>query len=201
MSRSYRTEKVSRIATRRLRKNSSGELILPRIVERRPAKGDAHPIPAGVIRRILGVVPVEYVYGLRLIELRARQNSVGLPFAFYRPGERKIVIYSVPPVWEFELLPPSLRRSLKRFHAAIADSPARTMSRITWNPPEFRTVWFAAEVLAHEFGHHLRFQYRHKNGRFGRRVDEELVAQLHSERFMKKEIARLRARRRKVSGS
>lgn len=77
MSRSYRTLKESMLAKRRLIKNKNGEIILPRVIERRPASGDVHPLSKTAIRGILKKLPLEYVYGLKHIELRARNSEVG----------------------------------------------------------------------------------------------------------------------------
>jgi hypothetical protein len=52
MSRSFRTQKESVIAARRIKKDQQGDIILPRIIERKPAFGDIHPISKTAIKRI-----------------------------------------------------------------------------------------------------------------------------------------------------
>ena len=64
---------------------------LPRIVARKPKSGDIHPLPKSVLAHALKTIPVEYLYGLSRMELRARHGSrIGEPVAVYRPDEKVI---------------------------------------------------------------------------------------------------------------
>src|SRR5438552_12590494 len=75
MSRSYRTQKESIIARRRV-------TMLPRVIERPPAFGDIHPLAGRTVRCLFRRIPLEYLYGLARIELRPRQTAaVGQPLA------------------------------------------------------------------------------------------------------------------------
>lgn len=95
MSRSFRTEKESVAAARRIERTEDGGVILPRIVERRPKPGDSHPLPKRALQALLQKIPVEYLYGLKRIELRARWD--GMEFlACYVPQQREIRLYSLP---------------------------------------------------------------------------------------------------------
>jgi len=86
------------LATRRFPRDRDGGALFPRIVERRPRPGDVHPLAYGYLSALLNYQRVDYVYGLRKIELRPRVSSqVGDPYGFYRRSERLIVLYSVPP--------------------------------------------------------------------------------------------------------
>ena len=142
---------------------------------------------------MLAETPVEYWHGLTAIELRARTDSVGEPFAFYRISERIIVLYSLPRVWALPKLSRWLRRSLRRFTAEIEEDG--TGVRVSWPSPALLAVWFYCEVLTHELGHHKRNQYRQKIGRLGRLRDEETVADLHAGRLTHQLFARVRAKR------
>jgi hypothetical protein len=153
----------------------------PRVIERKPRRGDAHPLSSAQVRRILARVPAEQHHGLQRIELRPRTTSVGKPFAEYRRDERIIVLYSLPADgwWlpsDFDLVP--LR--LDRYQARVSSDD--TGSNISWRSPSQLALWFWVEVLAHELGHHMRNQYRRSYPRFARLRDEESVADLHSRR-------------------
>jgi hypothetical protein len=93
MSRSRNTEKESVRAARGIGRDEEGELSLPRIIVRKPRRGDIHPLPKSILVRLLKHVPVEYFYGLSRIELRARQGKIGDPFGAYGRDEKAIILY------------------------------------------------------------------------------------------------------------
>ena len=172
----------SEAAHRRTSKNKAGAIIFPRIIERRPRRGDMHPLNGRAVRAILRQIPLEYLYGLSRIELRARTSDVGVPFGQYRRDEKAIILYSLPSLWIFPSLNPTMRHSLSRFYAKIEPTPEGLVC-VTWPKDCLMSLWFYCEVMAHELGHHYRWQYRHRNGRKGSRVDEEIVADLHAKRL------------------
>lgn len=182
MSRSYRSQKESVTAERRIARTADGSPQLPRIIERAPAPGDSHPIPKRVLRHFLERVPVEFIYGLSRIELRARELPlIGAPFGSYWVGERAIVLYSLPPTFQCRSLTADFRRSLNRFHAKV-ESHSEGFT-ISWPEPAIMSLWFYSFVFTHELGHHFVEQYKTKNSRIRSRNAEELVADLHAERF------------------
>jgi hypothetical protein len=151
---------------------------LPRIIERRPRRGDLHPLSGAQVRRILGRLLDEQHRGLRRIELRPRVEAVGKPFAEYRRDERIILLFSLPcDGWwlprEFDIEPLRLDRYGARIYAQSHGTS------VIWRSPQTLALWFWIEVLAHELGHHVRNQRRK---RFARVRDEESVADLHSRR-------------------
>lgn len=182
MSRSYRSQKESVTAERCIQRVTDGSPVLPRIIERAPAPGDSHPLSKRVLGRLLQRVPVEFIYGLSRIELRARElPRIGAPFGSYWISERAIVLYSLPSVFHFRTLSADFRRSLNRFHAVIkSDSDGFTIS---WPEPAVMSLWFYSYVFTHELGHHFIEQYKSKNSRIRSRNAEELVADLHAKRF------------------
>jgi|SRR5689334_18589970 len=198
MTRSYRTDKEPRVASRRVRRNDDGTPVLPRVVERRPAPGDTHPLPSRFVRRVLERVPLEYTYALTAIELRARPGKVGEPFGLYRPDERSIVLYSLPDEWHVSALSRSLRESIRRFHGTVEESQGTIT--VKWASSEIRALWFYSYVFAHELGHHKRFYYRRRNGARGRLSDEETVADLHARRLTDQLMKAFRAARRSRAG-
>lgn len=97
MTRSYRTQKRSRLAERRIERTAEGEVRYPRVIARQPRRGDSHPLSSAFVRGLIKLAPIEYCYGLARIELRARQSEVvGEPFGYYMKDEKAIVLYSLP---------------------------------------------------------------------------------------------------------
>src|SRR5258705_771790 len=193
MSRSYRSQKESAIATRRIPRRDDGSAALPRIVERAPARADVHPLAKATLARLLSKLPVEYLYGLSRIELRARQgNEVGKPFASYWKDERAIILYSLPTVWRFRSMSPEFMRSLVKFHADFQFE--EEMIVVSWRDNCVMSLWFYCDVFTHELGHHFVRQYQNKNSRIRSRTQEEHVAKLHARRFTDQLFAAHRAK-------
>lgn len=194
MSDSYRTEKESIAAARRIKRNSNGQIVYPRVVVKPPTLGDAHPLTRRDLSKLFQEIPLEYLYGLNRIELRGRlNNEIGRPFGQYSPTEKVITLFSLPYEWRFQSLKQGFRSSLLRFYPQIVDEDDSVIVR--WPKPEIMSLWFYLDVFTHELGHHYRVQYRHKNGGLGRYKDEELVAELHAERFTNKLFEKARAKR------
>lgn len=181
MSRSHGTDKPAVRARRRIARDADGVPALPRVVALRPRRGDAHPLDGPQVRRLLGRLPLEQLYGIERVELRARIGGVGRPFAEYRRDERAVVLFSLPvDEWwlprDFDAGPLRLARYQARVHAE------RSGTLVQWRSPASLALWFWIEVLAHEIGHHVRNQYGRRYPRFARLRDEESVADLHSRR-------------------
>jgi len=182
MSNSYRTQKESIAAERLIERDEAGKPRLPRVIERAATPGDTHPIPKRVLRRVLTEIPIEYVYGLSRIEMRARQEpGIGRPFGCYVHSERAIILYSLPPVWHFDRLADDFRQSLERFHARIVPSSPGFI--IMWPEPGLLALWFYSYVFTHELGHHFAEQYKAKNGVMPSRSVSERSADLHARRL------------------
>jgi hypothetical protein len=173
-----------------------GEFQVARVVERRPRPGDVHPLGKGLIECMLMIVPVEFVVGLRRIELRARNGPVGLPYAEYRPDERAIVVYSVPREWRCEQLADSARRSMRRHGALVTRADGGW--RVYWSESARLDRWFTTVVVFHELGHHFDRQYRRRRGwTRGRRYSEAFADQTvaHIFRAFRREMDRLKRAR------
>ena len=148
----------------------------------RPTPGDRHPLTKRSLAGLPTRIPVEYLYGLSRIQLRARQRpAVGEPFGRYRIRTRDILLFSLPPVWYCKPLDPYFRASYEKFDAVI-DQEGEGF-RISWRSPAALSLWFYCEIFTHELGHHFVEQYRAKNGRIASARHEELVADLRARRF------------------
>lgn len=178
MARSYRTQPKWKIAARNIGRNSSGEPILPRVVVRRPHIGDGHPLSKGKLVQLLRGQPLELVYGLRLIEMRARQGVVGHPFAAYSPRSKTIRLYSLPLQITFTALSQRERNCLDISGASIENVPTGFL--VSWPDWASMGFWFYHYVFLHELGHHHRMQYPYKTGRPRRRSEEEFLADRES---------------------
>jgi hypothetical protein len=198
MSRSYRSQKESAIAARRVERRADGTVALPCVIEREPASGDIHPLSKQTVTRLLEKVPVEYVYGLSRIELRARQGSeIGRPFGCYWKDERAIILYSLPTVWRLRSISKDFAQSLAKFYADLKFEEEAVV--VSWRDDTVMGLWFYCDVFAHELGHHFAEQYKTKNGKVHGRRFQEFVAELQARRFTEDLFARYN--RRKTSAN
>jgi hypothetical protein len=194
VARSFRTQQPAALAARRMARDEEGKPELPRIIIRRPKRGDRNPFTTRSLTNMLrSEVPLEYLHGLTRIELRARPGEVGEPFAYYIRDEKAIVIHSLPLQWSWDYLPPrSLVKSMTRFYADF--ELTEDSVRVTWPSMEVLSLWMFVHVLAHELGHHYRTQYRIRRGSWKHRRHEELVADLHSARFLDRFTKKMKER-------
>jgi hypothetical protein len=117
MSQSYHPAPERETARRRIRRSSGDSIRLPRIIARRPARGDIHPLTRKTLTGLLPHLPIEYLNGLDRIELRPRaQPNIGRPYGSYWIDERAIILYSLPRSWHASTLGNS-RALLEQYHA------------------------------------------------------------------------------------
>jgi len=186
MSRSYRTQKESVIAERRMPRDNNGDIEYPRVVERKASRGDIHPLSKSALNRLFrNMLPIEYLYGLKRIELRPRKNSrIGCPFGEYQWDERVIRLYSLPLEWNLDYFDKELLDSITKYHKNIG--PAESGERliyVKWPEEPMLGMWYYSYVLTHELGHHFNEQYKAKKKRLQTFRHEEMVADLHSKRL------------------
>lgn len=154
MSRSYRTQKKSITVENKILRDLNGSIVLPRIIVRKPKRGDIHPISKRDLLRALEKTPTEYLYGISRIELRLRQSEeIGKPFAYYSKRDKSIVSYSLPANWSFKTLSSGLRKSISRYYGIIEESPDGV--QVKWPERIILSLWFLEEVVNHELGHHF----------------------------------------------
>jgi hypothetical protein len=176
MSDSYRTQREDRVAVRR-----GAKVPRLRIVETAPYPGDVHPLSKIEIERFLKKLPEGVTYGLRSIELRARNHRVGSPFACYRGRDRSILLYSLPREWKCRFSFSALIDEVKEYGAVV--KPTKPTPTIVWTRLKDLKRWYSYDVLAHDVAHHFRRHFLHKNGHLGREWEEERVVDQPVERF------------------
>jgi hypothetical protein len=193
MGRSRNTEKESVWAGRRISRNEDGEPCLPRIIARKPRRGDVHPLPKSILAGALRTIPIEYIYGLSRIELRARQGRIGDPFGAYGRDEKTIIFYSLPRLWVVDLMSEGGQKDLEAFGAKVSQHGRQW--HVYWPSEAGLAVWFFKEVVTHELGHHFCNQYEKKRGRIRGVKFREMNANLHSLRLTREMFNRLKRRR------
>ena len=186
MSRSYRTQKRSVLTARQISMDSSGRPRLPRVIERKPFPGDSQPISKTFLRNTLRHLPIEYLYGLKRIELLPRTSAeIGQPYACYLTDEKAIRIYSLPMIWTWEDMFTDIIRQWdmrNRWGAEISRQGDGVM--VKWPDNQCRELWFFVNVFIHELGHHFRNQYPSMTKRAAKEYEEK-IADLHSERYFR----------------
>ena len=160
---------------------------LPRIIERKPYPGDSDPISKTFLRNTLRHLPIEYLYGLKRIELLPRTSAeIGRPYASYVVSEKAIRIYSLPMIWSWEDMFTDMLGQWdmrNRFGAEISRQGKGVT--VKWPNRQCRELWFFVNVFMHELGHHYRNQYPSMTKRAARK-HEEIIANLHSQRYFRK---------------
>jgi hypothetical protein len=162
MSRTWKTEPSTNLARMRVRRGPDGRPRPPRIIVHPPAPGDVHLLDKRLLLKLLPYLPVDYRYGLRVIELRGRTSAtVGNPYATYTWKEKAIRLYSTPGVaWPIPIGTPRARRIYEAFGATIRHEEERQV--ILWPSRTDAARFLFGYVFAHELGHHFEYQYRFK---------------------------------------
>jgi hypothetical protein len=105
-------------------------------------------------------LPIEYFYGLKEIELRARTQGVGEPFGKYSCRSKKIILYSVPKYqWNIKKPTKGLIAALRCYHAKVKKVESGII--VEWKE-SFLLTMFYLSILFHELGHHYMHQYKCK---------------------------------------
>lgn len=196
MSRTAKTLPPDNYALICHRLDEDGLPVLPRVIRRKPRPGDIHPLSPEDVRNVLLCAPAAYIYGLRGVELRARQGEIGEPYGVYLRDERRIRLYSCPPrIWGFTAQAwPNHKGVLSRGARRVADQGDTGRVLIEWNNPgELWVVYI--RILFHELGHHYVNQYRSSRGRPGTRRRNERLADLHDRKIYTNLIRRIDKRR------
>lgn len=197
MAKSYRSKPEHIIAKSNIARDADGHILMPHIIQRKPAYGDIHPLDKATIKIILRKIPIEYVYGLKRIELRTRDGKCGRlkwsqPLGYYLPIEKTIWLYSYPIRGSVEgATLEEVRDSLCAFSEfGFAPDLQKNKDKVIeyhW-PNHFGLGLWYSRLLFHELGHHFVEQYRHKNSRIKGWEQEELVANLHRSRMFREQI-------------
>jgi hypothetical protein len=194
LSNTYRDAAPQVRARRNVARDDDGAPRLPRIVLRRPRRGDIHPLSPARIRELLRALPVEQIYKLERIELRPRTcDIVGFPFAEYFGPERMIVLYSLP-TGEYDWFYWLARKQEVQRILKLPDYARYRQTRygvsVHWDEPGSLARWLEEDVLMHELGHHWRNVYEATWPRWRRRRDEERVAEARARRAVQRRLKR-----------
>jgi len=120
MSKSYRTQKESVVAERRIKRDKENDPIYPPVVVKTAKQGDIHPLTKTDLMRLFKHIPLKYLYGVRRIELKPRLTTqIGDPFGQYSMPEKVVTLFSLPLEWHLTSVSDWLRNSISRFHAEI----------------------------------------------------------------------------------
>jgi hypothetical protein len=113
-----------------------------------------------MIIRVYNKLPIEYFYGLKEIELRARSSDIGKPFGKYRCYAKKIILYSVPEKqWNIANPTEGFIEALHRYHAKISNVEGGII--VEWKAGLWLSMFYL-NILFHELGHHYMHQYKCK---------------------------------------
>jgi len=183
MEKTYKTEPRQMIASRRMPRDKEGRFVFPRVIVRKPKKGDYHPLSARDIRIAFKKLPLEFFYGLKEIELRARYKNVcEQPLGKYSPRDKKIILYSVPRrLWEAKNVSDGQRSAYLRYGAQIKEGDSGLT--VEWKVKVGLILFFLIEVFFHELGHHYVHQYKCKRKPAIDIRLNEWLADLHASRL------------------
>ena len=146
------------MALRRMRRSPTRSGWKPRIVVRAPYPGDVHPLDRRWIASYLERVPVEFIVGLKSVELLARKNPVGFPYGDYMSDERRIRLYSLPPSgWRMGAQYSGTISQCKSLGARVENLGDEV--ELTW-PDRTSLEIFMVDTFLHELGHHYVYMHR-----------------------------------------
>ena len=131
--------------------------------------------------KALRAISLEYLYGLKRIELRPRASKVGEPFGYYEPPTRSIVLYSLPRLWTTDELSRGDREVMEGFGAEVTQDG--NACRVHWPFESNLADWFLMDIVMHELGHHFAEQYKKKRGPIKGRWFHEVNAEMRAVRL------------------
>jgi hypothetical protein len=141
-----------------------------------------HPLPKKHLGVLLRYQRIDYLNGLKRIELRPRiSKGVGHPFGFHLRAERLIVLYSAPATWTFPATFIGLRKAAEFYGASITTTAGDCL--IEWKSLTALAQFMYCEVFLHELGHHHDRQYRRKRSLPKSLRFKEASADLHAVRL------------------
>ncbi len=127
-------------AERKVKRDEAGAPVMPVVVARNPGKGMCHPLGRAKIMEFLAEYELEYVEGLKKIELLAgRVDRIGDPFGEYDREKRLIVLYALPEgaEWRVRNLSASTVRFLKRYEGEVVEG-ADGVFVVSWKDPSWQ---------------------------------------------------------------
>lgn len=180
MSKSFRDRPTWKTAELKQKINKKENVILPRVVQIKCIKSEFYPFDKQLVEKLLAILPAEYIYGLKRVELRPRINEIGNPYALYRRREKTVILYSVPQeAWEFDRLKQGWQNYFKSRGANIVMGQG-SLVKVVWSDI-FDLIFVFYETFLHELGHHYQNQYKTKKKYPDTSKAEERFAELFSD--------------------
>ena len=167
----------------RFPKDRENKIVYPKVIQRACLKSDFFPFDKQPISVLLRLLPKEYIYGLKQVELRPRPNSgIGNPLGLYRRSEKKIILYSAPKnSWDFDKLGQGAQ-DYYELHGATVLKESNSSVKVVWKEVIDLAFLFYT-VFLHELGHHYQHQYRTKESIPDLKVSREKFAELVSSKL------------------
>lgn len=190
MADSYRS-KPRKIMAKRRREEDPG--FRTRVIERKPNHGDGYPLNKKLINKIIDIIPDEYLFGLKSIELKARgEREFGRPLATYFNLEKRIEIYSMPfdeilfyhfsPIWK-EVMKSWSMKSLSKYSSVIGYYDSSDFAE---------SASHYCIVLFHEIGHHYSFNFKTRKRSADDEEGRESQAEIFGARILNEVIDELK---------
>ncbi len=190
MADSYRS-KPRKIMAKRRREADPG--FRTRVIERKPNHGDGYPLNKKMINKIIDIIPDEYLFGLKSIELKARgERDFGRPLATYFNLEKRIEIYSMPfdeilindfsPTWK-EVMESWSMKSLSKYCGVLGYYCSSDYAQ---------SASFYCVVLFHEIGHHYSYNFKTRKRAADNEDGTESQAEIFGARIMNEVIDELK---------
>ena len=191
MADSYRS-KPRKVMAKRRREANPG--FRTRVIERRPNHGDGYPLNKKLINKIFDIIPDEYLFGLKSIELKPRgERFPGQPLGTYNRRTQHIIIYSYPVNRMLHYADFEDTEKWKEVFRIWADLPAEKDFRKDAQMIEsISDCALFCKVLFHEIGHHYTYNYKTRNKPARKKEHIELQAELFGPRIMMEVISELK---------
>ena len=187
MSRSFRDRPTWKTAELRQKTDKEGKIILPKVIQRACLKTECYPFDKRPIEKALELLPPEYIYGLKSVELWPRAGRVGFPLGVYLRPDKTIIIYSVPKKpWVFDSLGQGTQNYYEMNGVIITKGEGHSVT-VEWTKwVDLAFVFY--NTFLHELGHHYQFQYRTKKKFPVHSVTREAFADMFSQRMWEQEL-------------
>jgi hypothetical protein len=148
-------------AARKVERDGAGEPVMPVVVARNPGKGMCHPLGRAEILGFLAEFELEYVEGVKKIELLAgRVDRIGEPFGEYDREKRLIVLYALPEgaEWRVRNLSGAAVKSLEDYAGTVLKGRDGVFV-VSWKDPSWQRTMMLIHLTS-VLGMHAAYENR-----------------------------------------